>query len=61
MGQGIILMVPVTSIQKWNTGFSEGILNFDSWIPRKHINFRPCISFILLAFISRKVLEIMFT
>jgi hypothetical protein len=64
-GQGIILMVPVTSIQKWDTGFSGGILNFESWypswIPRKNINFRPCISFILLAFISRKVLEIMFT
>ena len=43
----------------------RGILNFESWypswIPRKNINFRPCISFILLAFISRKVLEIMFT
>jgi hypothetical protein len=43
----------------------RGILNFESWypswIPRKNINFRPCISFILLAFILRKVLEIMFT
>jgi hypothetical protein len=43
MGQGIILMVPVTSIQKWDTGFSGGILNFESWypswIPRKNINF----------------------
>ena len=34
---------------------------YPSWIQRKNINFRPCISFILLAFISRKVLEIMFT
>ena len=34
---------------------------YPSWIPRKNINFRPGISFILLAFISRKVLEIMFT
>ena len=62
----IILMVPITSIQMWDTGFSEGILNFESWypswIPRRNINFsRPCISFILLAFISRKVFEIMFT
>jgi hypothetical protein len=30
MGQGIILMVPVTSIQKLDTGFSGGILNFES-------------------------------
>ena len=56
----------ITSIQKLDTGFSGGILNFESCmvsqlVPRKNINFRPCISFILLAFISRKVLEIMFT
>jgi hypothetical protein len=30
MGQGIILMV-LTSIQKWDTAFSGGILNFESW------------------------------
>jgi hypothetical protein len=33
MGRGIILMVPVTSIQKWDTGFSGGILNCESWYP----------------------------
>jgi hypothetical protein len=35
MGQGIILMVPVTSIQKLDTGitgFSGGILNFESFM-----------------------------
>ena len=30
---GIILMVPVTTIQKWDTGFSGGILNFECWYP----------------------------
>ena len=44
MGQGI-LMVLLTSVQKWDTGFSRGILNFESWYPiwilRKNINFRP--------------------
>jgi hypothetical protein len=28
MGQDIMLMVPVTSIQKWDTGFSEGDTKF---------------------------------
>ena len=45
MGQGIILMV--TSIQKWDTAFSGGILTFESWYPnwilKKYLNFRPCI------------------
>jgi hypothetical protein len=54
-----------TGYNTYGTGNQYGILNFESWypiwIPRKNINFRPCISFILLAFISRKVLEIMFT
>ena len=31
MGQGIILMV--TRIQKWDTGFSGRILNIESWYP----------------------------
>jgi hypothetical protein len=45
MGQGRILMV--TSIQKWDTAFSGGILNFESWYPswilKKYLNFRPWI------------------
>jgi hypothetical protein len=44
MGQGIILMV--TSIQKWDTAFSGGILNFESWYPswilKIYLNFRSC-------------------
>jgi hypothetical protein len=55
MGQGIILMVPVTSIQKWDTGFSGGvILNFESCMvsqldTEKNINFRPCNNIIYIA------------
>ena len=37
--------IPVTSIQKWDTGFSGGILYFESWYPswilRENIHFRP--------------------
>jgi hypothetical protein len=33
-------------IQKWDTGFSGGIVNFESWYPsrilRKKFNFKPC-------------------
>ena len=55
MGQDIILMVPVTSIQKWDTGFSGGgILNFESCMvsqldTEKNINFRPCNNIIYIA------------
>ena len=43
-------MVPVTSIQKWDTGYRYrfswgGVLNFESWYPiwiLRNINFRPC-------------------
>jgi hypothetical protein len=40
MGQGIILMVSVTSIQKWDTGFSGGILNFESWYDGIPVGYR---------------------
>jgi hypothetical protein len=39
------IMVPVSSIQKWDTGFSDGILEFlNPGVPgcRKNFNFRRC-------------------
>jgi hypothetical protein len=44
----------VTSIQKWDTAFSGGILNFESWYPswilRKYLNFRPWFTLYRIAF-----------
>jgi hypothetical protein len=42
-----LLMVPVTSIQKWDTWILRGILNFESWyfswILRKKYKFQTLI------------------